>query len=532
MTLQNQIYDLKQAYEKSTRSKETILEIYNGIDDKNAIYQSTGKNSLIHIAASYADGENIRRLVEAGAQANVVNDYEQTPLHLLCDSIHLGFYRPSDEEIYDATCALLDAKVSALRKDDGGRTCYHVAANKGVYPMIHAMIDRGVKLNMTDKNGHTILHLAAEGVRLPLESRQYRVKDYEHAKEEAAKPAVSPTFDQINQERLERTEKDYKQNEHLIDNYFQIVKSVVNAGLIDPDEKDNYDKTALDYAIASNSKIIAAFLKGEYDESNPNSAAAGGMTLHQAVDKNDAEAVKAIIANGADLHEVFHEPYNKLDGKTPLAVACSNGYADMVQILLDAGADPNFKSGEGGYTAVRSLVRNIKDVHFKTTGKDIETILKSMAKAGLDINGFVDDDENTALIETCNTVYRTNLNESNNREGMLFHTIMNLGADVNIANKKGKMPLMIVAEKDADLENAFIMFLEAGAKTDVCDIDGNTPAMYAAQNRKQNNAKNYIELMTAFGDIKADAVNNKGQTALQIATEKNHEAVVKMLLSM
>ncbi|WNY25599.1 ankyrin repeat domain-containing protein [Methanolapillus millepedarum] len=532
MRLQDQIYDLKKAYEKSVRSPEEILNIYNGIEDKNAIDECSGKNALIHMAASYADGKNIRRLVEGGAQAGVVNAYGQTPLHLLCESTHLGFYRPSDDEIYDAACALLDAKVSALRKNDRGQTCYHLAADKGVYPMIQAMIDRGVKINMTDKDGCTVLHLAAQGVRHPLESRKYRVNDYERAKAEAAKPDVSPTFDKINQEQLERTEKEFKQNEHLIDSYFKIVKAVVDAGLIDPDEKDNYGKTALDYAIKSNSKIIAAFLKGEYDENNPDSAATGGMTLHQAVDKGDMVAVKAILASGADIHDVFHEPYNKLNGKTPLAVACANANAEAVQILLDAGANPNFKSGEGGYTAVRSLILNLKDNHFRSTGKDVETILKSMVKAGLDINGFLDDNENTALIETCNVIYRTNLNESNNKEGMLFHTIMNLGADVNVTNKKGQTPLMIVAKKDADLENAFIMLLEAGAKTDVCDMDGNTPAMYAAENRKQNNAKNFIDLMAAFGDIKADAVNNKGKTALEIATEKNHEAVVKQLLSM
>ena len=80
-------------------------------------------------------------------------------------------------------------------------------------------------------------------------------------------------------------------------------------------------------------------------------------------------------------------------------------------------------------------------------------------------------------------------------------------------------------------ENGNLCYHWAAAQTDVRDINGNTPLMYAAANRKQSLARNYIELMSQFGNLKPDAVNNDGKTALDIATENGSEEVVKYLLT-
>ena len=61
-----------------------------------------------------------------------------------------------------------------------------------------------------------------------------------------------------------------------------------------------------------------------------------------AVRKGDMRTVQALLAAGADVNEK-----RPGDFATPLLVAIINGHEDLVDLLLDKGADPN---AEGGST--------------------------------------------------------------------------------------------------------------------------------------------------------------------------------------
>lgn len=70
-----------------------------------------------------------------------------------------------------------------------------------------------------------------------------------------------------------------------------------------------------------------------------------GTPLCQAISKGDTETVKKFIEYGADVNEMSN-------GMTPLMVAARYNRTEIIQLLLDRGANPRFKT-ETGYTALR-----------------------------------------------------------------------------------------------------------------------------------------------------------------------------------
>lgn len=102
---------------------------------------------------------------------------------------------------------------------------------------------------------------------------------------------------------------------------------------------------------------------------NVNAAQNDGMTaLHWAAYHDNADAVKELLANGADANAA-----NRY-GFTPLSIACTNGSAKIVDMLLEAKADPNAQLA-GGETCLMTAAR---------TGR-VEPV-KSLIAHGADVN--------------------------------------------------------------------------------------------------------------------------------------------------
>jgi hypothetical protein len=96
--------------------------------------------------------------------------------------------------------------------------------------------------------------------------------------------------------------------------------------------------------------FIMAFCKGKKEAShkdNPASVSstrvmAPEMDIHTAVLTGNREALRQHIAAGSNLNE--RDPFG---GSSPLITASVFGKADMVNLLIDAGADINFRNNDG-----------------------------------------------------------------------------------------------------------------------------------------------------------------------------------------
>ncbi len=91
-------------------------------------------------------------------------------------------------------------------------------------------------------------------------------------------------------------------------------------------------------AMQGDRQVMQSLIKQHVDV---NIAQGDGMTaLHWAAYRNDLEMAKMLISAGASPKAV-----TRIEGLTPLAIACTNGNAAMIDTLLAAGASVNVADG-------------------------------------------------------------------------------------------------------------------------------------------------------------------------------------------
>lgn len=459
--------------------KVSLMEHYRALDNKNV----TDKNerSLIHLAASFYDNEAVEYLLSEGAKARP-DEYGNTPLHSLVHSSYGNDgtnFSKMEEAIYRTAKTLIDSGVNPKKKNDDGEIAYVYAGKACIYPVIKSVADSGVKMDHVGDEGKNLLHMITDVL--------YHRKSVRG----------------------------------FADNAYRTIKILLDSGSPDPEDKDAFGRTPLQYAQNSDVKEIVALITG--DES---AAATGGMTLGEAVLKNDMDAINAILENGADLNEV------SADNRTPLMYACEYPRPDIVKLLLAKGADPNFRDGTTGVTALAYLLTS--SIHNLGRGfkggnqppKDIRSILRLLADNGLNVDDAIDGNGNTGLIYVANMDYFADLNNS------LAEELIDAGASVDKANFSGQTPLMIFAVKGNEMDhNIAELLLDNNADTSLTDTASNTAMIYAASNPNKMSGKKIAELIIESGFKGLDRANNSGQTALDVAVANDNEALVKLLIS-
>ncbi|WP_353274125.1 ankyrin repeat domain-containing protein [Wolbachia endosymbiont (group A) of Ennomos erosarius] len=128
-------------------------EVIKALIEKGADVNAVDKCALLRFAAKIGRTEVVKALIEKGADVNAVNQNGWTPLHFAAQMGHTEIVK-----------ALIEKGVNVNAVDIMGYTSLHFAAKNGHTEVVKALIEKGAIVEVVDINGHryTPLHFAAQ----------------------------------------------------------------------------------------------------------------------------------------------------------------------------------------------------------------------------------------------------------------------------------------------------------------------------------------------------------------------------------
>ena len=526
MTTCDEILNLYRYREPGSKILEAFREI--AIDDRDEIH---GNRTPLHLACDFADEGAVRILLERGADFSAKNNEGCTPL---C-SLGLCRNEDADEEKIGEAARLLLAAGASIPRSGKRTTALIEAVRNRHFRMAEIIVDSGSKIDSTDMNGENVLHVVGS-IAGNISSDICRTEEQIAYMTESKYPQK-----QIDETKAKLTTL-WKQEKSI----FELSKKLLESGLIDPEDKSDTGKTALDLAIEGGyATKVGSLLSGNDPENNELHAQAGGMDIFQALFYKNRTALNALLRLGAELqttceHENLSHLFLRL---SPLSCALISSNFEAVEMILSGGADPDYRMPDER-TAFAVWIENSRS---SENEEQYLHILKLMTQCGWNHELSVDKAGNTALSFACGYV-------SGGPGKTAIQYLLKNGARVNAVNLCGQTPLMILCGgrywdgyipslpilprsypyglKHCGNDEAEILeiLLEAGA--DPCGKDnwGNTLLHYIAAGCYETESRKATEILIDFALPDVDAVNNEGLTAMDIATAENNEALVKFLL--
>ncbi len=471
----------------------------------------------IHDAAWDGDLAGVLAELDKGADVNAKDEQGYTPLHNAAWEGH--------KEIVELLIAK-GADVNA--KDEYGYTPLHDAVDEGHKEVVGLLIAEGADVNAKGEDGET-----------PLDWAEW-VHDWHSPEDKAAKKEITALL----RNHGGKTGAELSIHKAAEIGNIDAVKDHLEAG-VNVNERDRYRVTPLDAAeqvdenaspeIIAAKKEIAKLLR-ENGAMTSEELYAEWSKLLDAIKVGNIEAVKESLAAGAEV--------NYWSWSFPLGVAAWNGHTDIVELLINEGANVNMHAGTGD-TALHSAARN----------GNVEIVIL-LLDAGADVND-VNNPEWTPLH-----------NAAQNGHKVVAELLIANGADVSARDWNGETPLDFTesANHFDYAENAWLkdspeiksvkkeianIILENGGKSGaefsigVAIKFGNIKAIKQhlteraeLSAKEKNNFLRYAaywgrrevaELFIAKG-AKVNAKNDDGETSLHQAAKGGSKEVAEMLI--
>ena len=521
----------------------------------------------LHIAARDGSFNEIRDLLQAGADPNSRDQDGHSPLH------EANAHRAAPE----AGRALIDAGADPNARDADGLTPLHHAVAADHARGVEYLLQAHAHVDVQDKDGQTPLHHTSSNSSPEISDR---LRDARSNEELRDRWGQTPTeIVQKLRERLDlesRSAGDFAGRGNERDGARDLTNpgtpktetlpaqgtsaallraaEVENALAVrvqltqgaDPNATDREGNTALHYAAERRWQVDAVkILTDAGADPNARNSLHGQTPLHHAVGADSTRAIDHLIGAGADPNardSVGHTPLHEatIDALEP----------ETVQRLIQGGADPNVRDSKDS-TPLHSAVQadspqvvsrlldgkadpNLQDNHGRTSlhyaaSVRSPVIATQLLAAGADPTTKDQDGRTAAALGTY-------IRDRQTPDDKADETIKILRE----AETRGPQPQpeQTTATRDPNSDTALLRAAEAGsalgvrhqiakgANPDAADRDGVTALHYAAGTGES-------EPVRALLEAKADPNvrdEYKGQTPLQLAVQADSPKAVKLLL--
>ena len=372
----------------------------------------------------------------------------------------------------------------------------HDAARNGDSFAVLTLLNTGIDINKKNKDGWTALHIAASKNRLEIVELLI-----ENGAEVDSKGDPSTVF--IWQGGF--TPLHYA----TVNGHKDIVELLINRGAQVNAKTDN-GFTPRDWAIKRSHTHIADLLKTY-----------GGKTssIHTHVRDGDLAGVQAYLDSGVDINA------RDENGSTPLHIASLNGQEQVVELLINRGAEVNATSEIGGWTPL----------HMAASKNHIQ-VVSFLIKKGA-------DEDAKAIIGGWTPLHWAALEGHKD----IVELLIKLGANINSKDNMGNTPLDLAIQYERlDIaeylstysantgtihvvaRNGYFAgvqaYLDNGVDINARDENGSTPLHLAAL----QGHKDIVELLINRG-AQVNANDNSGSTPLDRATQGSHTAIADLL---
>jgi ankyrin repeat protein len=270
--------------------------------------------------------------------------------------------------------------------------------------------------------------------------------------------------------------------------------------------KKDYPQSALfGRAYFGDKDAVARLLKSPGIDINKQGPSDGCTALFCAAEKGHVEIVQILLEAGAD----FNISSKKI--QTPLYIACKNGHTNIIKLLIQKGAHLNTQSDDGS-TAL----------HVACVLQRIEVIVELLA-AKADVQ-LLDKNGKYPMLMV--------LEKGNPKVVNLFLEVVK--NDINQQDHNGRTPLHIACMRndrvagymDSTGENSVMtMLLKQNANVHIQDNQGKTPIFYACVGGKFDKVG---ALLKSGADVNVQ--DKDGRTPLYHACKKGDKLMVENLL--
>ena len=346
-----------------------------GLPEVDVNHRDFDGYTALHYMSREGDADVVQLLINAGADIATENVYGRSPLHCACESGQLDVVKKlvgAGAGVCDTvnggdTCLTVAAEyghtktvrylvglpeVDVNHRDGDNDTVLHYMSGEGDADAVQLLIDAGADIEMKNCDGCSPLHYACESGALDVVKKLVR-----------AGAGVCVTD---NNGRTCLTLAVYSNCGHT-----ETVRYLVGLPEVDVNHRDGDNNTALHWAVEQNHTDIAQLLidaGADIEMKNCD----GCSPLHCACDSGALDVVKMLVEAGAGVRDTDNGGSTCLtlaascgctetvrylvglpevdvnhrdsDNNTVLHCASGEGDADVVQLLIDAGADIEMKN--------------------------------------------------------------------------------------------------------------------------------------------------------------------------------------------